>query len=230
MTIDVNFMIAGEAGQGVQSVGFLLAKTFTRGGYYVFGDQNYESRIRGGHSFFRVRVKDSGVNAIRESVDVLLALNGESIDVHRNEVTNRGVILYDSEKVKNIGGNNIFSVPIDRLAMEKAGNKLMANTVALGAALGLVGYDLEILTKVLRDHFGTGEVGEDNVKAARAGYEYTRQNFKGEFGYHLKPISDSKRMMLDGNEAIALGALARRLQIHVSLSDDPQHLHNGVYG
>lgn len=46
MDIDINFMIAGEAGQGVQSAGFLLAKVFARMGYHVFADQDYESRIR----------------------------------------------------------------------------------------------------------------------------------------------------------------------------------------
>ena len=75
MAIDVNFMVGGEAGQGVQSVGFILAKTFTRGGYHVFADQDYESRGRGGHSFFRVRVSDLRVEAIAEPVDMLLAIN-----------------------------------------------------------------------------------------------------------------------------------------------------------
>ncbi|MFC1986928.1 2-oxoacid:acceptor oxidoreductase subunit alpha [Chloroflexota bacterium] len=209
MSIDINFMVGGEAGQGVQSVGFLLAKAFTRGGYHVFADQDYESRVRGGHNFFRVRIKDTRVEAIAESVDILVTLNKESVDLHRKELTARGIILFDEEQIKDIGGdNNLFGMPMDRLARESSGNKLMANTVALGAALGLAGYDFEILAKVLREHFGTGEVGEGNVKAAKAGYEYAQHNFKGNFDYHIKPISDEKRMLLNGNEAIALGAIA----------------------
>ena len=53
--------------------------TFARGGYHVFTNQDYESRVRGGHNFLRVRVKDSRVGAITEAVDILLALNRESI-------------------------------------------------------------------------------------------------------------------------------------------------------
>jgi 2-oxoglutarate ferredoxin oxidoreductase subunit alpha len=94
------------------------------------------------------------------------------------------------------------------LAEEKAGNKLMSNTVALGAALGLVGFEPSILDQVLHDHFSKGEVADDNVKAARAGYEYTQSNFKKSFERQLKPISNGKRMLLNGNEAIALGAIA----------------------
>ncbi len=52
--VDFNFLIGGEAGQGVQSIGYLLAMTMAKGGYCVFGDQDYESRVRGGHNFFRV--------------------------------------------------------------------------------------------------------------------------------------------------------------------------------
>lgn len=209
MPVDINFMVGGEAGQGVQSVGFLLAKAFARGGYHVFADQDYESRIRGGHNFFRVRVKDSRVGAIAEPVDMLLALNKESVDLHRTELAEKGVALFDGERIKDISRNgNLFGMPLDRLAEEKAGNKLMVNTVALGAALGLVKYDLEILDKVLRDHFGTDKVGEDNVKAARAGYEYARENFTGDFDQRLSPISDVKRMLLNGNDTIALGAIA----------------------
>lgn len=209
MSVDVNFMVGGEAGQGVQSVGFILAKALARGGYHVFADQNYESRVRGGHNFFRIRAKDSMVAAITEPVDILLALNKESIDLHRKELTASGVIVFDEEKVKDIGGNgNRLGVPLTRLAEESAGNRLMANTVALGAALGLVGYDLEILDKILPEHFGTAVIGDGNVRAVRAGYEFAQQNFKGDFNCHLSPISAAKRMLLNGNEAIALGAIA----------------------
>ena len=209
MLRDINFMVGGEAGQGVQSVGFLLAKAFARGGYHVFADQDYESRVRGGHNFFRVRVKESQVMAIAEPVDVLIALNKESIDLHRQEVTKGGVIVFDAEAVKDISTEgNLFGVPLASIAEEKAGNKVMANTVALGAALGLVGYDFGVIEKVLRDRFGAGEVGEGNVRAARAGYDYAQRNFKGSFSQRISPIGDSKRMLLDGNEAIALGAIA----------------------
>jgi 2-oxoglutarate ferredoxin oxidoreductase subunit alpha len=202
MSADFNFMVGGEAGQGVQLAGFLLAKALARGGYHIFADQDYESRVRGGHNFLRVRVKDSRVDAIAEPVDMLIALNKESIDLHQKEVT--GVIIFDGEKIKDAGGDSLFSVPLERLA----GDGLMSNTVALGAALGLVEYDFEILVKVLRDHFGTGNVSQNNVKAARAGYEYSQREFKREFSHRLSPINQAKSMLLTGNEAISLGAIA----------------------
>src|SRR4030042_4819859 len=109
MLRDINFMVGGEAGQGGQSVGFLLAKAFARGGYHVFAYQDYESRVRGGHNFFRVRVKESQVMAIAEPVDILIALNKESIDLHQKEVTKGGVIVFDAESAKDISTEgNLF--------------------------------------------------------------------------------------------------------------------------
>jgi 2-oxoglutarate ferredoxin oxidoreductase subunit alpha len=209
MPTDFNFMIGGEAGQGVQSVGFLLAKAFACGGYHIFADQDYESRVRGGHNFFRVRVSNDRVGAIAEDVDVLIALDGDSIRLHKAEMASPGIIIFDGENIKGVSGNSgsLLSVPLDRMAEEKAGDKLMLNTVALGAALAAVSYDLDTLNTVLTDHFGSGEVGSRNVAAAKAGYDYVRSERKGTFG-KIKPLSQPKRMLLTGNEAISLGAIA----------------------
>src|SRR5271157_1532674 len=157
MTAEINFMVGGEAGQGVQSVGLLLAKALARWGYYIFADQDYESRVRGGHNFFRIRASNQPVEAIDENVDILVALNNESIDLHLREVREGGVIIYDGEKIAGLEGNNLLNIPGERLAKEAAGDILMTNTVALGAALGLVGYDLKLLNDLLTEFFN-GEI------------------------------------------------------------------------
>ena len=209
MPIDFNFMVGGEAGQGVQSVGFLLAKVFARGGYHVFADQDYESRVRGGHNFFRVRVSDAKVAAIAEEVDILIALNMDSIELHQPDIVNQGIIIFDGEKIKGISGDNgsILSIPPEKLAEEKAGDKLMINSVALGAALSLVNYDLNILNEVLVERFGKGKISNRNIKAAKAGYDYVQSEYKGKFR-KIEPLSKDNRMLLTGNEAISLGAIA----------------------
>ncbi len=205
----LNVMVGGEAGQGVQSAGFILAKAFARGGFHVFADQDYESRVRGGHNFFRVRASAAEVAAISEEVDILLALNEESVDLHRSEVAPQGAIIFDGDKAKSTtAGGNLASAPLARLAQEKGGNSVMANTVALGVGLGLVGYDQETMAEAVRHQFGTSESGESNVRAAMAGYEYATVQLKGLLKRQLTPIGGESRMLLNGNEAIALGAIA----------------------
>jgi len=208
MGSDLNVMIGGEAGQGVQSLGFILAKSLARGGYHVFADQDYESRIRGGHNFFRVRVSDRQIAALTEEVDILIAMNKESLDLHLGKLMEDGVAIFDEEATKDYGpARGLFGLPLERLARERAGDRLMSNSVALGAALGLVRYGLEILDKVLAEHF-KGEVAQANILAARAGYDYIREKFKGNFNKQFRSLGQAKRMLLNGNEALALGAVA----------------------
>lgn len=209
MTVDVNLMIGGEAGQGVQSAGLILAKALARGGLHVFADQDYESRVRGGHNFFRVRARDSKAGAIREDVDVLLALNQESLTLHQGELSRDGVAIFDSDKPgETKGDGSLLGVPLEKLAQEEGGNKLIMNMVGLGSAMSVVGYDRQILKETVIDYFGGGNVGRSNAAAILSGYEYTEAAIKGRIQKRLKPMDGQRRMLLNGNEAIALGALA----------------------
>jgi 2-oxoglutarate ferredoxin oxidoreductase subunit alpha len=207
--VELNVLIGGEAGQGVQSMGYILAMTMVKGGYHIFANQDYESRIRGGHNFFKIRVSDRHVQAVLEEVNLMIALNEETIDLHKQEVARDGVIIYDGERVKIEPEPTLFSVPLENLALGTTGNRIMGNTVALGAAVSLVHYDLDLLSAVLRKMFGKKDSGvaQDNVNAARAGYEYASKA-RTTLRYALTPIGESERMVMNGVEAIALGALA----------------------
>ena len=124
--MDFVFLIGGEAGQGIQSTGQILAKTITKTGFRVFADQDFESRIRGGHNFFRIRVSDKSVQAIKEELDFVIALNSETVSLHRSHLKNNGKIIHDTkitEKVSSMNSNN-FAIPFEKLAFEKAGNQI----------------------------------------------------------------------------------------------------------
>ncbi len=210
MASEFNIMVGGEAGQGVQSVGAILAGSLGRAGFYVFADQDYESRVRGGHNFFRVRAKTDNVQSISPAIDLLLALNKETIDLHEKELKSGGIAVYDAEETKYSPDKGIFlHIPLLKLAVEKAGNKLMVNTVAAGAALGLAGLDFEILSAVLAKEYGRhGEqTVKDNVTAARAGYDFALSSGRKLTLPRAQPAQNSK-LILSGNEALCLGAMA----------------------
>ena len=212
MSVDFNFMAGGEAGQGIQSMGLVLAEAIAYGGFHVFADQDYESRVRGGHNFFRIRVSEHEVLAVSEKLDILIALNRETIELHKNEVKNEGVIIFDQDQTKIDDPDiNALPIPLSGIASETAKNKLMTNTVAVGAAIGLTGYSFDPLAAVLRKEFAKGgeKIVDDNIIAARAGFDFTLKHRKGKFDQQLKPVaSATKRMLLHGNEALSLGALA----------------------
>jgi 2-oxoglutarate ferredoxin oxidoreductase subunit alpha len=210
MTDEFNIMVGGEAGQGVQSVGAILAEALARQGLNVFADQDYESRIRGGHNFFRIRVKAEDVLALSPELDLLVALNKETIDLHEKELKAGGLAIYDAEQTKfHMDKNNFLDVPLLKLALEKAGNQLMVNTVAAGAALGLAGQDFAILSSILAKEYGRhGEkTVRDNIITARAGFDFVRSSGK-KLTLPEAHTGKNKKLVLSGNEALCLGAMA----------------------
>ena len=93
--VPVNIVIGGEAGQGLITIGQLLTKSLVRSGYRVVVTQDYQSRIRGGHNTFRIRTSPEAVAAPQESIDLLVALDPATVDLHRPDLSPRGIILID---------------------------------------------------------------------------------------------------------------------------------------
>ena len=211
MREEVVIMAGGEAGQGVQSVGAILARSLSQGGLHVFADQDYESRVRGGHNFFRIRGSKKAVRAINPSLDILVALNRETVELHRRELAQGGKIIFDAETSRiDLTGPQYLDVPLVKIAADTTGNQIMANTVAVGAVLGMGNFKFEVLAAALKKEFAKHgqKIVDDNIKAARAGYDFTRSH--GEtipFPSYRDPLSRAERILLNGNDAFALGAL-----------------------
>jgi 2-oxoglutarate ferredoxin oxidoreductase subunit alpha len=207
--MDYSIKIGGEAGQGIQTIGDTLAKVFSRAGYHVFSFQDYESRIRGGHNFYQIRFSDELVIAPKEKIDILVALDKESLLYHEKELSEYGQIAYDSASLKQKYEKEYFlDIPFLNLALEHGRDKIMANTVATGAVLGMLGMELDIFSRIIEDTFK--KKGEDiikaNVNAARAGHDFAvKECIRCSFS--VGPLRKPK-MLIGGVEAIALGAIA----------------------
>ncbi|MFQ6065447.1 MAG: 2-oxoacid:acceptor oxidoreductase subunit alpha [Candidatus Bathyarchaeia archaeon] len=215
MTVNkVSVMIGGEAGAGITRSGFLFAKVCLRGGLHVFGTNDYQSLIRGGHNFYIARADAEEVYSQADTIDLLLALNKETILLHKHELALGGGIVYDGEEIVLSAEElsrvdlKLYSVPLKGTVKELKGKMIMKNTVALGAAVALLDYDLKILNGVIRDVFKL-KAAELNVKAAKMGYDYAREHYAGDFEYRLETTSSAgkRKIFLTGNEAVGLGAI-----------------------
>ncbi len=207
--MDYTIKISGEAGQGIQTIGDTLARVFSRAGYHVFTHQDYESRIRGGHNFFQIRFADRPMAASRASIDILVALDKAGIVQHAGELTEHGLIIYDGESLKEKHEDpRFFDIPFVKLAVEHGGGKIMANTVAVGAILGMLGMELDILLGIIRDTFV--KKGEDVIKqneaSAMAGHDHAVTHCP-KCSFASAPQTQAK-MLISGIEAIGLGAVS----------------------
>lgn len=207
---DLNIMVAGAAGQGIQTIGAILGKVFVRGGCEVFAVQDNESRIRGGHDFYQVRISRRKVRSAAFPLDLLMALTPESVELHRDETAPTGLILFDSEKTSfSQSDPRLLGLPLERLAVDEGGDKIFSNSAALGAAMALLGWEVERLEAFLREYFSDkADAAEGNAKAARAGHHHASKGAKRGLGKSLSPRESEPKMFINGHEAVALGALS----------------------
>lgn len=214
--MDYSIKIGGEAGQGIQTIGDTLAKVFSRSGYHVFTHQDYESRIRGGHNFYQIRVADHPVMASREKIDIIVALDADTIALHEKEASPHGIVLYDSSLIGQVPvpgerAATRLDMPMLELAI-KQGSKIMVNTVATGGVLGIFRLDIPILLQILEATFQKKgkEVVEANIQAALSGYNHAITHCKTS-AFPPDPEASASRqsiMLISGIDAIGLGALS----------------------
>ena len=210
----ISLLVGGEAGAGISRSGLLFAKSCLRGGLCVFGANDYQSLIRGGHNFYTIRACEEEIYSQVDKTDLLIALNKETVDLHKDELVSGAGIIYDKEEFsinpEDLDSQDVklYHVPLRKIVKELTGPQIMENTVALGAATALLDYDLKILDEVLQDTFKE-KVAQQNMEAAKRGYDYVKDNYGNSFGYKLEKTKQAgkKRIFLTGNEAIGLGAL-----------------------
>jgi len=198
--MDITIRIAGEAGQGLQTTGDLLVRVFTRLGLHVFSTQSYLSRIRGGLNWCDIRIEDKELFSGREQADLLVALNKDALDELRDQVTEGGMILFNGS-----AESGILGVDFSAIAKELVGSAVMANSVAAGAIIELLGYDIEELCRFLEVTFKKkgDEIIQNNVKCARQGAAMV----SSQAGHIAAPKpTGSPECVCTGGEALGLGA------------------------
>jgi 2-oxoglutarate ferredoxin oxidoreductase subunit alpha len=214
MGTEVTVGIAGAAGDGLDRTGDTLARTAARLGLHLFTYNSYQSLIRGGHTWLRLRLSEDKVDNHGDHLDVLMALNQDSLERHAPDVEPGGAILFNSSRFACDAplvpeGVSVVPLPVEQIA---AGlGKLppvMQNTAALGALLHLVGFELDVAVEILAETFKRKgpEVIEQNVAVLRAGHAYAVRTAAP----LLRPwrLSRKRRPVVTGNLMVALGAVA----------------------
>ncbi|MEK6645179.1 MAG: 2-oxoacid:acceptor oxidoreductase subunit alpha [Candidatus Firestonebacteria bacterium] len=219
MSIDISIVISGQAGQGVQSIAFTLAKVFTRAGYFTFTYHDIMSRIRGGNNSAIIRIKESPIDSIKTDIDLLICLDKEAIIKNTDKLKDTGILIYDGDKIKlDEIKPNYFSIPLEKIALEIGKNKLMSNSVATGSGLALMNWNLdgviEIITQIFK-HKGE-DIINANINSVKAGYDYVKKNFTGKCPCEIFPLTTVKknRLLISGSESIAIGAVASGLKFY----------------
>lgn len=213
---ELSIIIGGQAGDGITQAGINIALACVRGELHAFGTNDYQSLIRGGHNFYILRVSGEKIHSQTDQADLLLALNEETITLHKNELTPGAGIVYDGDEIKpktedfEKAGITLFPIPLGKIVRDLKGQSIVRNSVVCGATFSLVNYDLNPLLDIIKESFeGKEKIATLNMDAAKAGYDCAEEHYKGKFGVKLEKLSApaKPRMLLTRAEAVGLGAI-----------------------
>ena len=221
-SFDFALAIGGEAGQGIATPGNILTRLFIRRGLYFNAYNAYQSIVRGGHIFLTVRISDAPLYNHGDKLDLLLCLNQDTMNRHLGLMGPGSRAVFNSDTIDP--GNprqGVELCPIPVSSVTGSRNRLVQNTVAVGATCALMQLDFAILEGSLQARFARQgqSVVDENVGVARAGYEYAQENFTP-FPVPL-PETDKPQAQWAGNEAIAMGAAAAGVKFYAAYPMSP---------
>lgn len=211
---DLSLVLCGAAGQGVQTLEEVLVDSFRKAGYHVFASREYMSRVRGGSNSTEIRISSGRVRALVDRIDILLPLNGGIRANIRKRISPGTLILGDAGEIKDELADTegtFLNVPLMEKGQE-AGGPVYTGIVAAGLLAGLLGVPSEIPAGLLRDRFlaKSEKIVNNNLSALEKGMDLFRE---------LKTLKSASvdisrkkeavgEMMMNGSDAVSLGALA----------------------
>jgi 2-oxoglutarate ferredoxin oxidoreductase subunit alpha len=208
----VAWLIAGTAGEGLESGGDTFARALAALGYRPTTQRDFPSRIRGGDTTFTVRLTPEGRLVPPGRVDLALAFNETVLPRVDAKMGPGSLLLVDEGKAGAFvsgSGATLEAFPFTALATA-AGLAKAKNMVALGASAALLGIDMATLARSVDDQFSSkGEkVVDQNRKALQAGHDEAARRYGSKPRFAAPPPEKGPALLLSGNEACALGALA----------------------
>lgn len=193
-----NILIGGAAGQGIETVSAVFEKIIKRQGFEVFTIRDYMSRVRGGHNFIQVRFGSEKIHSHLDELNGIIAMNDETVVNHIERLNSNGFIICDEEI--SYEDARILKLPLKQTA-KASGNIRTFGSVAIGSLLELLGMCDRGIDKVLKDFFND-EIANQNSSAVQAGRKLVLKKFD------TKAEKEDFNILINGNEAIALGTLA----------------------
>ncbi len=209
---------ANVNGTGSASANALFTKAVFRMGVPVTPKNIFPSNIQGLPTWYEVRVSEKGHLGRREGVDLMIAVNPQSMKKDYADVREGGYFLYDSSKplppsyermdITNVG------IPLMNLCnaefTDARQRQLFKNIVYIGAIVALFKIDFGVIEQLIGEQFkGKEKLIEPNLKALKMGETWVRENVDlEEFGLRIErrdALGD--KILFSGNSACGLGAI-----------------------
>ena len=190
---------------------------------HLYAYNAHQSIIRGGHILLTLRTAEHPIYSHGDGLDLLLCLNQDTMNRHLRHMGAGTWVVFNQDDVvpgQAAAGVHLCPLPVSDLT-NKSRNKVIQNTVALGAIMRVLGLDIATLEAALQREFGRKgqEVIDENVGAARAGFEHAEANFPS--NPTPVPTGDKPLAIWSGNEALAMGGAAAGVKFYSAYPMSP---------
>jgi len=206
------YIIGGKAGQGTKKAGIVAANFFADLKREVFQMNDYPSLIRGGHNFSVVSTSTSKIYSHYMKADLVVVLDQRSYDIHKSHLTDNGVLVFNSDKVKGDG----IGIAISSEAKKYDNSDLIEGVAGIAVLAVILGIEKKKLDERIKKEYGRQV--KDNIEFAHIIYDDASKKIKKRFD--LKQ-GKKKLVSLSGSEAIGLGAAAAGLDIYFAYPMTP---------
>ncbi|WP_372719419.1 2-oxoacid:acceptor oxidoreductase subunit alpha [Immundisolibacter sp.] len=208
---------ANVNGTGSASANGLVARALFRMGLPVGPKNIFPSNIQGLPTWFEIRVSEAGYTGRRGTVDLMVAMNGQTFAEDVRSVEPGGYLLYDSSKPLapelRRSDINFLDVPLTELVTREFANPrqrlLFKNIVYVGVLSALLNIEPEVVEQMIGEQFqGKEKLIPPNIKAFQLGHAAATERFACPLPMHAErrdAIGD--RILMDGNSAAGLGCV-----------------------
>jgi|TARA_B100000768_G_scaffold174005_1_gene183836 2-oxoglutarate ferredoxin oxidoreductase subunit alpha len=214
---DFVIRFANVNGSGSASANGMFAKALFRMGIPVATRNIFPSNIQGLPTWFEVRVSEKGYLGRREGVDIMVAMNAETLVEDVASISPGGYLLYDNSKplAKALRRDDIHEIAIPIAAMmlpeftDPKQRSLFKNIAYLGALAGLLNIEFDVITGMVSTQYkGKDALIQPNIRSLELGRDYAVRYLNAPLPLQVRR-SDAvgDRIMIDGNDAAGLGSV-----------------------
>src|ERR1700689_1248647 len=158
----ISVKIVGASGQGLNSIGAIVAKGLKRSGYCVFGYREYPSLIKGGHASYQLDVSNERVRRTETKVNVLVALNHHGLELNMEELKEGGIVLhvtpgwqFPERHLKLIKERSlrVLCFPVDDILTRLGGKAILSNVLLTAFVWSMLDKEVDALKSLVGENF-----------------------------------------------------------------------------
>ncbi len=228
----ISLKMVGASGQGINSIGAMIAKGLKRSGYCVFGYREYPSLIKGGHASYQLDISNQRFRSTETKVNVLVALNHHGLELNMEELKQGGIVVhvtpgwqFPEHHRKLIAERNlrIIYFPVDDILNRLGARAILSNVLLTGFVWSMLGEDIDALKSLVGETFAKKKaLLELNMRCLDEGYCFVDPE-QGKISVALPPPDKgfAGDLLITGSQAMGLGAIHAGVRLYAGYPMTP---------